>query len=250
MVDPFDEDLMTQNIRSENDVVPDITGGKILISDEDKNIFVMNNHRWAFFCWQKFYSKGSDEKIVLVHIDRHSDSDAIDENYTEDVKTNIDLKYITNKYLKWDNFIDAFIVRNNNNVKIISLVHRYNANDGFGQDEEEFEAETFSDKEKCFQYLKKEKVDILDIDLDYFLLENRDEAARKLWEKNEIIEFFNDLFRNISYPKIITVATSPGCIGGKNDSKIDILKKVDVIYQIVEKSLHQQFTQKSKMFSN
>ncbi|MDI6777794.1 MAG: UPF0489 family protein [Patescibacteria group bacterium] len=152
----FDKDLMTQNMRYENDPVPGCRGGKILKCDLKRNIFIMNNHRWAFFCWQKFFSKNHNDKITIVHIDAHPDACRTSEKEEEYIKSS-DPRNITNRCLQCDNFIYAFALRNNFNVNIISLVNEEEFNERFYQEEEKFDVETFYDKKEFFAHLKEEK---------------------------------------------------------------------------------------------
>lgn len=239
----FDEDLMTQNIRFENDLVPGCRGGKMLKYDLDKNIFVMNNHRWAFYCWQKYFNKNDNEKITIVHIDAHPDACRTNKEDSGLIKTSNDLKYITNKCLQCDNFIYAFALKNNFNVKIISLVNKEEFNERFYQDEEKFETETFHDEKDFFSHIKKKKIDILDIDLDYFLHINpATKTIDDCWTKEEINEFFKNLFNKMNiYPVITTIATSPFYMSG--DSDTICLERTEMIYGSVEKNLHTHYVQ-------
>ena len=201
----------------------------------------MNNHRWAFFCWQKYFSKNNTDKITIVHIDAHPDACRTSKK-DEDYIKGADLKDIINKCLQCDNFIYAFALRNNYNIKVISLVNKYEFDNKFNQEEEDFEVETFYNKNNFFAYLKKEKVDILDLDLDYFLHVNPiTRTIDKHWSEKEISEFFCKLFEKINiYPSVITIATSPFYMGGISNG--DCLKRAEIIYKVVEEKLHNQYS--------
>jgi len=166
-------------------------------------------------------------------------------NY-DDIKYNPDLNYITNKYLDCANSIDTFAMRNNYNVRIVSLVHE-NEGSRFNKDKEKFETETFANnnEEEFFKYLGKENIDILDIDSDYFLDIDSAQTVFTPWSEERIDNFFRDLFNVIDYPKIVTVATSPSCMGTININEKDmLLKRANFIYRIVEKNLHKYFAQR------
>lgn len=222
---------------------------KVFVHDKKRNIFVMNDHGLAFYCWQKFFKKENSNKITVAHIDMHQDASFVSEEKIEngktnydDIRNNPDLGYIMNKYLSEANFIDTFSIRTDYNVKIILLVHENEKEGGFNKEKEKFEVETFShkDENEFFNYLKKEKVDILDIDLDYFLDINEARNVFTPWSEERINNFFLNLFNAIKYPKIITVATSPRCMGEKNDTIPS--KKAKSIYDFVETNLHQFYS--------
>lgn len=225
----IDEDMFVGG----NDGIAD----NVFYHDDKRNIFVMNNHKLAFYCWQKYFNNKSNKKIKIVHIDFHLDNDFIDEKYHNDFICNTNLKYLTRKYVNWVEFIFAFALKNNRNIKVISLVNKREFVGPF-EDNEEFEKiNFFHEQEKIFfEYLKNEKVDILDIDIDYFIKKHEYKDIFVMWSKEEIDNFFINLFNSIKHPKIITVATSPCCM--KEPFGESSLERARYIYKIVEKNLH------------
>jgi hypothetical protein len=211
---------------------------EVLFYDKVRNIFVMNNHRLAFYCWQKHFNNLKHGKIVIVHIDFHPDACPINKGDMDDFKKHTDLRWLTKKYLLWDNFISAFALRNNNDVKVISLVQENELGNAFDQEYEKFEVKNFSNEqeESFFKYLKNENIDILDIDLDYFLDVNLAQNLFTPWSKERINDFFLKLFSVIKSPKIITIATSPSCTGTIFENNLSI--KSSSIYKIVKNNLH------------
>lgn len=217
---------------------------KVFVHDKERNIFVMNDHGLAFYCWQKFFKKENDNKILLVHIDYHADADLVDKKESiNDITENDDVSYIANTYSTWINSLNIFSIKNNYNVKIISLIHENDFGNAFGQGCEKFEVKNFSNKQEklFFKYLKNKNIDILDVDLDYFLDVNSAQNVFTPWSEEKINNFFLNLFSTIKYPKIITVATSPGCMGTEYSNAI-LSEKSKSIYKFIEKNLHKYYS--------
>ena len=83
------------------------------------NVWITDNHKWAFYVWEKYLADNGLQKIGLVHIDYHYDSvdDISDTGLEDEVKdwTLEEIKIQTESGnsgpIRWDSFIAPFIYR-------------------------------------------------------------------------------------------------------------------------------------------
>ena len=231
----MEKSILKSNMESIGDDIAMTYGGKIISKDLDKNLFIMNNHRWAFYCWQKYLTR-SDTKIKIIHIDAHPDACSIDREFEEELINESNLESITDKCLKWDNFIDAFVKKNENNIEIISLVHGKYFNDCFC--DEKFEYTNFDNEKDFFQAINEIKsFDIVDIDLDFFIDADKSETKYESWSEERIAEFMKLLCTQIDTPNLITISTSPSCMGGLMEDNKVLLERANTLLDIVMKNL-------------
>lgn len=191
-----------------------------------KNIYIMDNHRLALWCW--FQEIKKDKKYNLFHIDAHPDM-AITAN--DDFKTkNIDLwNYSLDSYrnewqeqfnlplFRWDNYIQIFLKHYSNLLAkedTYSATHKVGSSDVLNHDFTsykllaEFNA-IFSGK----KYINENEW-IVNIDLDYFFSGQPEKVLMFTTEYMEALALACNSGLQSGLISVLTIALSPECCGG------------------------------------
>lgn len=198
-----------------------------------KNVWLMDDHKWAYYIWEKFkYQNSAKMPPVVVHLDYHWDGINDFRNST-DVRNLIkinNLETIHNlvekdKFIRKDSFIAPAIIRG-----IINEVHFYRLQ----FDTERGLDEPFLSKFKAKQYIHNDiyalvdavsqKPIVFDIDLDLF---NRSDMWEEgnLWKEQEMLRFLETCSLSIRNSSLITIAMSY-CYSGTKDDTIYLTKTV------------------------
>jgi hypothetical protein len=81
------------------------------------NIWVMDNHKWAFFIWHKFRSQSQIDRFSLVHADHHWDGGNDFYNSPDEKQSflaasdEVIIKLIQEElYIRFDSFIAPAII--------------------------------------------------------------------------------------------------------------------------------------------
>lgn len=180
------------------------------------NIYVMDNHLAAIWCWEKL---PKDKNYSIVHVDAHYDfggSPPGESMYNDIDLTTIPIEDLVSfrhprgyQYFMWDNYIHLFNDKYPNLInEFISITQRlgnnYTPGDiGF----EEFDIWHLEYK----TFHKTSNYNILNIDIDYFFKQDSDYFEIF---SDETIDFFSKwLLDNRSKFEQITIALSPECCG-------------------------------------
>ena len=192
----------------------------------------MDNHRLATWCWKRHVNNKNG--VYLFHIDQHWDDigiygkeikklekfDLI--NSTLDEYQNLKLKY--EKWdndemplIRWDNYIGVFL-KYFKIYKAMFVCH----DESRGREEKTYPsniAEFYELIQNIDYWIRKEKNVIINIDLDYFFINDGDETIECFSDKY-IEKLFQKIFEINKSKKIktITIALSPECCGGWNES--------------------------------
>jgi hypothetical protein len=186
---------------------------------QHNNIFVMDNHRLALWCWQYYLNSinQKDNKFNFFHLDAHEDAKVDLSPSCWDEIQNISLQdYMSEKsdvgnYLKyrWDNYLPVFVHENQplirksvfvtHQVGLLGFAHQRISSYGLLQ---EF-PKLFVDE---LQW-------IINLDLDYFYPKELKENL--LFDTQWIKTFFRQIKKQYDQGDIalITVALSPECCG-------------------------------------
>lgn len=191
------------------------------------NIWLMDNHKWAFYVWEKFRFISGTSNFSLVHADYHwdggNDFHSSPQKREELLEANLDGLYELVKEGRWirfDSFISPGVIRG-----FISEIHFYcKQDDGhdIGVDEgllremgvsQILHTDTQSLKTHEFQ-----TPIIFDLCLDLF---NRSTNwyAGDLWPDKEIIAFLHSIEHIIRKAELVTVSLSFGYSGTEADTK-------------------------------
>lgn len=188
------------------------------------NIYVMDNHRAALWCWLNFY-KDDLKDVGVFHLDRHSD--ALQSNLTSwvsqatspihvssmDIQSYLDA--VDNgcppaKLFRWDNYLSIFLdmYRDDINSFDFSVYEGDAINHPCTVKRMPWEL-----PENISFWLSKGKW-ILNIDLDYFFYKV-DESIEQMYSDEYLHSFFNEvsLVAKRDAEVVVTICFSPECCG-------------------------------------
>jgi hypothetical protein len=186
-----------------------------------ENIYVMDNHRLASWCWGHELGEVDPSKPVqLFHLDAHYDCDPV---AVHDWKS-LNLKHATlslsdfcllkntngKPLILWDNYLPVFLTEYQSQLKkIVFATHdigiKFNA---------DLELKPFDLLKPLDDLLLFHKPWIVNIDLDYFY--PRHDKEHPFLHPNLIEKFFRLLKLNYDegHIKVLTLCLSPECCGG------------------------------------
>jgi len=208
------------------------------------NIYLMDNHRMAAWCWANHIDE--NEKYTIIHIDKHFDTlgNQITE-WTNPIKNGLKnlsldeydkIEYQKNEYerykiFRFDNYIPIFHHYYSN---LITDYVFYTHNEGDIPKELKKHIthcpshNLFNDLFDCFSE-SNERL-IINLDIDYFFCSNpkyfiffSDYAIKRLIEN--IIKLVTDK------KNLLTIALSPDCCGGWENS-LNFIRKYFAKYEI------------------
>lgn len=237
-------DNTVNNLRCTEEAVQGAFGGKILESLTDQNVHIMNNHRHAYSCWKTHFNPSKHTTILMLHIDAHPD--AISSDFSRDAipfgaVSSDRLKAFSDRELKWDNFLHPFVFEYRDKIHLLNLCHESEISNGFDPEcETDISFEYTSDKDTFFSQLEKRRYDalVLDIDLDYFTIEQHGDDPIERWKDEEVRAFMASLVSKFkTKPDIVTIATSPWCLGSFDVSDEVLLTRANDLLKLVKEFL-------------
>ena len=215
---------------------------------QDRNIYVMDNHLAAGWCWLN--SLNPNEQYNFFHVDQHQDlcgglatQDVLDKikgqypfgidrycNFTFERGISTP-QYPYNKVFSWDNYIkqlqymfphwfsDCYfacpeIVEDNPPYTQLPLHITYNASN----------LEIYTNIQYWVCRWSKRK-GIFNLDLDYFF----DKEGMRLYTDEYIKAFARNLYSALENIAVLTIAMSPECCGGW-DKSVNILRIFSEIF--------------------
>jgi hypothetical protein len=183
------------------------------------NLFVMDNHRAAAWCWAKLLSSDADHD--LIHIDRHNDAlqSQLGEwlaALEEGIPSNID-DYVTATYnlssgepslvFRWDNYLSIYLALRGARVRQVIL-----ASHGEG-DQPNHHNVTSVDPERLLVSLEGRLSQpalpaILNLDLDYFFAPNGEQPAIRILDDAYVTKLTQLIVRldQAGHISVITIA--------------------------------------------
>ena len=195
------------------------------IEEIQPNIWLMNNHKWAYYVWEKYkLNHDSNSRYSLIHLDFHWDGVNDFRDKSRLLKLTIidsieEIQKLVSegKFVKHYSFIAPVIIR-----KLLSEIHFYCLQD----DTEEGIDDSLLTEYNCVQFKHIDIDELLnskfkgeiffDLDLDLF---NKKEQWMEgdLWEEGKIMGFIEKCSKIISNSSLVTIAKSPGYSGTKDD---------------------------------
>jgi hypothetical protein len=202
------------------------------------NIFIMDNHRLALWCWFQELEKG--KRYNLIHIDAHPDlSESALKFFDQDLWTIGLNEYRTTwqqdvnlPLFRWDNYLEVFLKNYPEMIGVtLSATHQLGSTKSLSEEIKPFElvrrcSEIFSGK----KYINEFEW-IVNLDLDYFFSAQPDK-----------LELFSDgyvasLAKSISLGlesgmiKVLTLSLSPECCGSWEKAE-EMLAKFSKILEL------------------
>ena len=188
------------------------------------NVWLMDDHKWAYFIWEQYRHNKVDLPSTLVHIDYHWDA-VNDFQNKESVKSMEEcnlkkLKQIirSDLLIRKDSFIAPAIIKKFFK-KIYFFCLQKDTEQGFYKpflSEYDASESIFSDIESLCKELHNNDI-ILDLDLDIFNKSGK-WAEGDLWAEEEIISFLGKCSTLVNNAKIITIAMSFDYSGTQDDT--------------------------------
>lgn len=196
-------------------------------TDLGNGVWLMDDHRWAFYIWQRFHAESGKKRFALVHADYHWDgvNDFYDQpTEIENLLSAGDAELLElvrkNEFIRYDSFIAPAVLRG-----FIEEVHFYcKQDDGsdVGLDDELLQ------RSGCVQQthqnvlaLSKQEFRaplIFDLCLDLF---NRSDMTYEgdIWPDEEIDAFLNTVVPLVERASLVTISLSFGCSGTVEDTR-------------------------------
>jgi len=198
-----------------------------LLVDLDSDIWLMDDHRWAFYVWQRFGIERQIPRFSLVHVDYHWDS-VNDFHDDEQMQRELRAANLAKLYgmvreadlIRYDSFIAPAVIRG-----LVGEVHflcRQTDVDEHGLDEDLLltagAQQYFYDDANSIANVEFGEPVIFDLCLDIF---NRSEqwAEGDLWPEDEIEAFLHQLRPVIESATVVTVSLSFNYSGTASDTR-------------------------------
>lgn len=204
----------------------------------DGNTYLMDNHLAAIWCWlQKI---DINKKYNLFHIDKHYDLlySQLDCWVEELSKQNIDLQNIDiheltklrympkirtddkdDQLFRWDNYLTIFdnIYPNILHSMFFATHNKCNNNPWSLRS---YEVDIWELPENISYWIIKENDSkwIINLDIDYFFCEYEDDYFQFVTD-NYILRIADEIKKNKDRIEVITIALSPECCGGWQNSE-------------------------------
>lgn len=209
-----------------------------------ENIYVMDNHRTAAWCWVNHIDE--NEKYTIIHIDKHYDTLGNQiEAWTKPIKNGLknlsldeydNIEYQKDKFerykiFRWDNYIPIFHYYYSNQItEYVFYTHnRGSIPDILNKHITHCPAYNLFN---CFYdyYAKSAEKLIINLDIDYFFYDNP--HYNLLFSESAIINLIEDIMTLVKNKKnLLTIALSPECCGGWENS-LEFTKKYLYKYNI------------------
>ncbi|MEW5789022.1 MAG: UPF0489 family protein [Pseudomonadota bacterium] len=191
-----------------------------------KDIWLMDNHRWAYYVWETNRDKFKNHKAPIVHIDYHWDAG---DDFYHSPEKEAEFKSLTIKqiwdmvsegnWIRFDSFICPAIIRG-----ICNEVH-FLCFQGDGDDEGIYEGTL--NKHSALQHIYRSSSELknLDIKTPYFFdfcvdVFNRSDVmyTSDIWRLNEIDELLENIKHLVIDASIVTISMSYGYSGTSDDT--------------------------------
>jgi hypothetical protein len=189
------------------------------------NIYVMDNHRAAMWCWLNFYNSNIKD-VGIFHLDRHSDAlqsnlnswvlQASGSNHVNTMNIHsylsaTDQAFPESKLFRWDNYLSIFLNLYQSEITCCN----FSIYEGDPINHSKLvERKPWDLPENLSFWFSKGKW-IINIDLDYFFHEVND-SIEQMYSLEYLRGFFNEVAKIAGRKSevVVTVCFSPECCGG------------------------------------
>lgn len=203
----------------------------------DGNVYLMDNHRAALWCWQQHLDLYSDPHS-LIHIDRHYD--ALGSNLRKHVQVMPDLRGLSiTDYLgarvklgdqfplfRWDNYLSLYLAAICPKLQTFRCLTRHDGDKPLFEGMMEPEPQ---DLPQNFDYLLERGRWIVNIDLDYFFCASAaDDRFTLMYSDAYLKEVFEGLRRAIDLGDVavVTLCLTPSNFTAGWEACIKLSKKI------------------------
>ena len=208
-----------------DDLRPDLA----FFKDLGRGIWLMDDHRWALYIWEKIRETRKLDAAVLIHADYHWDAiddclenagfqEKIEQATVADI---LDMTKASEKPIQYDSFIAPAVRR-----KVINTIHwlclkpEDDTAPGFNSEFlSEFECDQiFHTNHAEFIDASIEKPILFDLCLDLFNHDDDRMYEGTIWSNDEIDSFLQSCRKLIFDAEVITVSLSFGYSGSRTDT--------------------------------
>ncbi len=190
--------------------------------------WMMDNHKWALWVWERFAGTSGAEKFTLVHADHHWDGgyDFFDSPAEEAEMLGADLKTLHSiiaegNWIRYDSFIAPAVMRGR-----LDTVHFFCKQDNGGDigiGNEVLAAggatQILHASVESLASIEVAHPLIFDLCLDLFNSESKMEYGSELWPDEEVVGFLEAVRPLVESACLVTISLSFGCSGTPDDTK-------------------------------
>lgn len=194
----------------------------------EADTWMMDNHKWALWVWERFAAISGTEKFTLVHADHHWDGgyDFFDSPAEEAEMLGADLEKLHSliaegNWIRYDSFIAPAVAR-----KRFDAVHFFCKQDDdydVAIGEEVLAAfgttQTLHATAESLATIVPASPLVFDLCLDLFNNESKMEYGSDLWSDEAILAFLDTVRPLIESACLVTISLSFGCSGTPDDTR-------------------------------
>lgn len=198
------------------------------ITDLGFETWLMDNHKWALWVWERHAEGAGVRKFTLAHADYHWDGcyDFFESPAEEAAMLAADLNGLhllisEDDWIRYDSFIAPAVMRGR-----FDVVHFFCKQDNdwdIGVGDEVLAAsgttQILHTSAESLASIDPAYPLIFDLCLDLFNRESTTEYGSDLWPDEEIVRFLNTVQPLIESACLVTISLSFGCSGTSNDTK-------------------------------
>ena len=192
----------------------------------DGNVFLMDNHRAALWCWQQVLDL-YEERHSILHIDRHTDClsanleqhlnampDLRDLSIQDYLAAQVQLADSSTALFRWDNYLSIHIEAFRNNLSILrSADHAEGDAPNFPATIRPLPDEL---PQNLYYWLQRSPAPwIVNVDLDYFFVQGPDDNEEGRWLPMFSNDYIDMIFSQLRMAlddgsaKVVTVCLTP-----------------------------------------
>jgi UPF0489 domain len=198
------------------------------------NVYIMDNHRAALWCWMQHVERAPPHSLCLMHIDRHFDTlqsnmqtwlPHYPNTWDMSISQYLDLSYKSEsgrehfEVFRFDNYLSLYLSKTNAVASCWFATH----DDG--------DKPNFEDKEDVAPWDLLQNLDwwvesgrsqwIMNIDLDYFFCDDSKDNITRMLSDDYIAGIFSAVRKTIDagHVAVTTIALSPEFCGGWEPSE-------------------------------
>ncbi|MGJ7505667.1 MULTISPECIES: UPF0489 family protein [unclassified Variovorax] len=190
--------------------------------------WLMDNHKWALWIWERYAADSSLAKFTLAHADHHWDGgyDFFENPEEEAEMLAADLDGLhaliaEGEWIRYDSFIAPVVVRGR-----FDAVHFFCKQDNGGDigiGEEVLAAsgatQMLHPTAESLASIAPAHPLVFDLCLDLFNNESKMEYGSDLWQDEEVLAFLDTMRPLIESACLVTISLSFGCSGTPEDTK-------------------------------
>lgn len=198
------------------------------LSHLGRNVWLMDNHRWALLVWERHAKEIGADRFILAHADFHwdggyyfSEQDGLEEQLLAADLNQLESWVEEDEFVRYDSFIAPAVVR-----KRFESVHFF-CMQGDEHDvglsaevrQEGATEQVLHDTPESLASITLDRPLIFDLCLDLFNKDDDLEYGSDLWSDAEIQQFIETVRALIENASVVTISLSFGYSGTEDDTR-------------------------------